>query len=263
MKVQGAVVVVTGAARGIGRALAERFAAEGPAGLVLVDRDETALPEVAETTGGLRACADVSIESEVAAVVRNTVERYSRIDLFCSNAGILVTGGVESPDAEWDRIWRVNLMSHVFVARALLPVAQRQGALRLLITASAAGLLTAPGAASYSVTKHAAVSLAEWLAITHAGDGLQVSCLCPQFVDTDMVRTVEGPFRHWMMDGAIPVSHVAETVMAGLSDERFLILPHPEVQEYFQRKASDYDRWLAGMRRLIGKVTVPDHTSVD
>lgn len=255
MQVQGAVIVVTGAARGIGRALAERFAAEGPAGLVLVDRDEAALGEVADSTGGVPVRADVSIESEVAAVVTNTVERHSRLDLFCSNAGILVTGGVESSDEEWDRIWRVNLMSHVFVARALLPISRQQGALRLLITASAAGLLTAPGAASYSVTKHAAVSLAEWLAITHAADGLRVSCLCPQFVDTDMVRTVEGPFRQWMMQGAIPVSRVADAVLNALDHEQFLILPHPEVREYFERKASDYDRWLAGMRRLIENVT--------
>lgn len=254
VQLAGAVILITGAARGIGLALAQRFAAQQPAGLVLSDLAGATLSEAADSCGGVAIPADVSSESDIQFLIGQTVERFGRLDLICSNAGIFVSGGVEVPDPEWDRIWRVNLMSHVYIARAYLPQVRRQGHGYLLLTVSAAGLLTAPGAAPYAVTKHAALSLAEWLAVTHATEGLKVSALCPEFVRTQMVLDVEGPYRDWMVNTAIPPETVAETVVNGLAAEDFLILPHPQVAEYFRRKATDYPRWLQGMRRLLDKV---------
>ncbi len=245
MELAGKVIVITGAARGIGQAMARRFAAEKPQAILPVDL----LP----VEGGEQA--DVTVEADVQRVLRGVKERYGRVDLVCSNAGVLVEGGVEVADTEWERLWRVNVLSHLYVAREMAA----QGGGYLLMTVSAAGLLTAPGSAPYAVTKHAALGLAEWLAVEYADRGFQVSCLCPQFVMTDMVLGVEGPFRNWMVGEAISVDVVAEAVVAGLRDERFLILPHPEVQEYFQRKASDYDRWIRGMRRMLSRVvTAPE-----
>lgn len=238
------VVVITGAAKGIGRAMAERFARESPAAVVLVDRrfDGESAPR------GI--VADVSMEADVRRVVDSVLEKHGRIDLFCSNAGILVEGGIERPDGDWDRIWAVNVKSHLYAARAVLPSMLARGEGYLLQTVSAAGLLTSIGAAPYAVSKHAALGLAEWLAVTYGDRGIRVSCLCPAFVRTDMVYSVESPMRSWMLETSIPPEQVAETVVAGLREERFLILPHPAVAEFFRRKASDYDRWLAGMRRL-------------
>ncbi len=254
MLIQGSIVVITGAARGIGRALALRFAREGAAGLVVSDRDEAALASVAEEAGAMAVAADVSREAGVRALVDATISRHGRIDLFCSNAGILVEGGPEVPDEDWERIHRVNVLSHVYASRALLPHFLERGQGYFLQTVSAAGLLTAPGSAPYAVTKHAALAFAEWLAIHYGDRGVKVSCLCPEFVLTDMVRSVGGRLGEWMLAGSIPVEGVAESVVNGLRDERFLILPHPETIEYFRRKASDYDRWLRGMRRLLRDV---------
>ncbi|MBM3738424.1 MAG: SDR family oxidoreductase [Acidobacteria bacterium] len=241
MQLTGAVAVITGAARGIGAALARRFEKENPAALVLSDL---------EPAPGILA-ADVSSEHDIQRLIAHTIDTHGRIDLFCSNAGILVEGGAGCPDAEWDRIWKVNVMSHVWAARALLPHFRQRGGGYFLQTVSAAGLLTAPGSAPYSVSKHAALAFGEWLAIHHRRDGVKVSCLCPQFVRTGMVESVQSPLRSWMVDTSIPPEAVAETVVEGLAAEQFLILPHPEVKEYFQRKATDYDRWLRGMDRLI------------
>jgi NAD(P)-dependent dehydrogenase (short-subunit alcohol dehydrogenase family) len=185
-------------------------------------------------------------------LVHQTIENYGRIDLFCSNAGIALDGGEEVSDAGWDRIWHVNFMAHVYAARAVLPAMLERRDGYLLQTASAAGLLTQIGSAPYSVTKHAAVSFAEWLSVTYGDRGIKVSCLCPQGVRTSMLEQAErGAF---LRDGSVSPEEVAEVVVQGLEAERFLILPHPEVAEYFHRKASDYDRWIRGMRRLQRQV---------
>lgn len=234
--------------------MAQRFAREKPEALILSDIDVEAAQAVAAETGGVSWPGDVRDESQIQALVSRTLFHYQRIDLFCSNAGVLAEGGPEVPDSDWQRLWTVNVMAHVWAARALVPGMLERGGGYLLNTVSAAGLLTAPGSAPYSATKHAAIGFAEWLAITYGDRGLKVSCLCPQFVRTDMVYSVTSPMKSWMLEGSIDAATVAEAAVAGLADERFLILPHPEVAEYFQRKASDYDRWLGGMRRLQSKL---------
>ncbi len=249
MKLDGKIAVVTGAATGIGRAMARRFAAEGATAVVAVDLDGDGAAAVAAEIGGIGKRADVGSEADVIAVVRETEARFGRIDLFCSNAGILVLGGVECPNDQWQKIWNVNVMAHVYAARAVLPgmIARRGG--YLLHTASAAGLLSQIGSAPYSVTKHAAVALAEYLAIAHGDEGIKVSVLCPQAVRTNMTAdTADGSVAG--VDGMLEPQQVADVVIAGLDAERFLILPHPQVREYVQRKAADHDRWIAGMRRL-------------
>jgi NAD(P)-dependent dehydrogenase (short-subunit alcohol dehydrogenase family) len=246
MQLAGKVAVVTGGASGIGRALARRFAAEGAKAVVVTDIDADGVTAVADEIGGMGVAADVSVEADVVNVVTKTEDAYGPIDLFCSNAGIFTGGGVDATDEAWDRIWRVNVMAHVYAARAVLPSMLARGEGYILTTASAAGLLTNLGAAPYSVTKHAALSLAEWISITHGDQGIKVSCLCPQGVRTAMLPG-DGNF---LAPGALEAEEVAEAVVRGLEDERFLILPHPEVADYFKRKADDYDRWLGGMRRL-------------
>ena len=257
MHLKEKVVVVTGGASGIGRALCQRFAAEGARGVVVADLDADGANAVAEEIGGTAVSTNVAVEADVEALVEKATQAYGPIDLFCSNAGIAIAGGVEVPNEQWQAIWEVNLMAHVYAARAVLPGMLARGEGYLLNTASAAGLMTNIGAAPYAVTKHAAVALAEWLAITHGDAGIKVSCLCPQGVKTPMLlgggeRGDEAATM--LLPGAIEPEEVAEAVVQGLADERFLILPHPEVAEYMQRKASDYDRWLAGMRRLQARV---------
>lgn len=256
MKLQDKIIIVTGGARGIGRAMCERFAAEGPravvvADLELRDAEEVAAALAARTTA-LAIKTDVGVEAEIRDLVAIAQEKYGRIDLFCSNAGIGgPPGGEEVPNEDWQKIWEVNLMSHVYAARAVLPGMLARGEGYLLNTASAAGLLTQIGAAPYSVTKHAAVSLAEWLSITYGDRGVKVSCLCPQGVRTDMLReAAEKGAGAFLLDTAIAPETVAEAVVRGLDEEKFLILPHPDVATFFQHKAGDYDRWLRGMRRL-------------
>ncbi|HEV3444749.1 MAG TPA: SDR family oxidoreductase [Gemmataceae bacterium] len=250
MHIKDKVVVVTGGANGIGRALCRRFARDGARGVVVADLDGNGASQVAKEIGGRAETTDVSKEADIARLVHNATEAFGPIDLFCSNAGIAVEGGPEVLDADWQRIWQINVMAHVYAARAVLPgmLARAQG--YLLHTASAAGLLTLLGSAPYSVTKHAALAFAEWLAITYASAGIKVSCLCPLGVRTNMVASAGGGIGALLREGAIEPESVAEAVVAGLSEERFLILPHPEVAEYFRRKAGDYERWLRGMRRL-------------
>lgn len=250
MHLQDKVIVVTGGASGIGRALCRRFAREGARGIVVADRNSDAAQHVANEIGGLAIAVDVAVESQVQSLVKATHDALGPIDLFCSNAGISIMGGAETSDADWERIWKVNLLSHVYAARAVLPGMIARGQGYLLQTASAAGLLTQIGSAPYSVTKHAAVGFAEWLAIAHYRQGIRVSCLCPQGVHTPMLEEVTGPIREQLEANAISPDDVAEAVVIGLAEERFLILPHPDVLEYFRRKATDYDRWLRGMRRL-------------
>jgi NAD(P)-dependent dehydrogenase (short-subunit alcohol dehydrogenase family) len=263
MELAGKVAVVTGGASGIGRALCRRFAAEG-ASVVVGDVDGPGAAAVAQEIGGLAVPGDMSVEADVAALVDTTRLSFDRIDLFCANAGILwgtppedpaAAIGPDAPDEAWDRMWRVNVLSHVYAARAVVPLMLDQGGGHILVTASAAGLVTVLGNAPYAVTKHAAVGLAEWLAITYGDRGLRVSCLCPQLVRTDMLAAADQSFREQGLAhlGVLEPEDVAETVVEGLRDERFLILPHPEVADYFRRKADDYDRWLAGMRRLQAK----------
>ncbi len=247
----GRVAIVTGGASGIGRALCRRFAAEGARGVVVADLDADGATTVAEEIGGLPVSTNVGVEADIVKLVSQAEDRYGPIDLFCSNAGIAVGGGVDAPDADWQRIWEVNVMAHVYAARAVLPQMLARGEGYLLQTVSAAGLLTTIGSAPYSVTKHGALALAEWLAITHGDAGIKVSALCPQGVRTNMLAS-GGSF---LDPTALEPEQVADVVIAGLAEERFLILPHPEVAEYFNRKATDYDRWLHGMRRLQARVT--------
>jgi NAD(P)-dependent dehydrogenase (short-subunit alcohol dehydrogenase family) len=257
MELRDKHVVVTGGANGIGRALARRFAAEGARAVVVADLDADGAAAVAEEIGGLPVSTNVADEADVQHLVTAAEDRYGPIDLFCSNAGIVVGGGVEVENETWQQIWDVNVMAHVYATRAVLPGMIARGEGYLLHTASAAGLLTNIGAAPYAVTKHAVVALAEWLSITHGDQGIKVSCLCPQGVRTNMLLGSEAgdpAAASVLLQGAIEPEDVAEAVVQGLAAERFLILPHPEVGEYFKRKADDYDRWLAGMRRLQARL---------
>jgi len=251
MELKDKVAVVTGGATGIGRALCRRFAREG-ARVVVADIDEPGAREVAESIEGLAVKTDVSREADLSQLVTQATEAFGRVDLFCSNAGIALDGGPEASDDGWERIWKVNVMAHIYAARAVLPQMLERGDGYLLQTASAAGLLTQVGSAPYSVTKHAAVAFAEWLAITYGDQGIKVSCLCPQGVRTNMLERARGGA--FLRDGALDPDRVAGIVVAGLREECFLILPHPEVLEYFRRKSDDYDRWIRGMRRLNEKV---------
>jgi NAD(P)-dependent dehydrogenase (short-subunit alcohol dehydrogenase family) len=257
MQVDGRVAVVTGGASGIGRALCLAIAAHGAAGVVVADIDADGARAVAAELGDLAIAlrCDVSHEPDVQDLVARTQAEFGRIDLFCSNAGIIVAGGPEVTDEAWQRIWAINVHSHVFVARAVLPAMLERGAGHLVITASAAGLLTQLGSAPYAVTKHAAVAFAEWLSITYGDRGISVSCLCPQAVATNMFAGGSGGAQQAAVDGVLPPGQVAECVLEALADGRFLILPHPEVATYEQRRAQDRERWLRGMRRLQARLT--------
>lgn len=255
MEPRGKVVVVTGGASGIGQALCRRFAAEGAKGVVVSDVNGTAASAVADEIGGLAVETDVAAEHQVRDLVARAEEAYGPIDLFCSNAGIGGGGGVEQPDEEWDRIWHVNVMAHVYAARAVLPRMLARGEGYLLSTASAAGLLTNLGDAPYTVTKHAAVALAEWLSVTYGERGIRVSCLCPMGVRTPLLQTgldldMTAAKVVVAAGRTLEPDEVAETVVQGIREERFLILPHPEVAEFSRRKADDPERWLRGMQRL-------------
>jgi len=252
---QEKVVVVTGGAGGIGAALATRFAADG-AKVAVGDLDADGAAAVAERVGGISVGGDISVEADVQALVDAATEQLGPIDLFCSNAGIAEGGGPEATDDAWARSWGVNVMAHVYAARAVLPSMLERGEGYLLQTASAAGLLMNLGAAPYTATKHAAVGFAEWLAVTYGDRGIKVSCLCPQGVRTNMLLGGAGTAAgdSVLAQGALEPEEVAEAVVQGLADERFFILPHPEVGDYWQRKTQDPDRWLGGMRRLQAKI---------
>jgi NAD(P)-dependent dehydrogenase (short-subunit alcohol dehydrogenase family) len=257
MEIRDQVIVVTGGGSGIGRALCERFAADGARAVVVADLNEAQARQVAAALGS-RAQAralNVAVEAEMQQMVAAVTAEFGRIDLFCSNAGVILRADEDAPTEQWQRHWDVNVMAHVHAARALLPQMLARGSGYLLNTASAAGLLSQVNAAPYSVTKHAAVAFAEWLSIAHGDQGLRVSCLCPQGVDTPMLRGAGGTGRKsFLAEGALTPERVAECVVEGLRREEFLILPHPEVLGFFQRKANDYERWLRGMRRLRDKV---------
>jgi len=259
MELNGAVCVVTGGAHGIGRALCERFVAEGAAGVAVVDRDGDAATELAAALGerAIGVAADVSVEADVRAAVAAAEGAFGPIDLMVSNAGIGAGLGLEAADEIWQATWSVNVMAHVYAARAVVPSMVERGRGYILSTASAAGLLAQIGDAPYSVTKHAAVAFAEWLAITYGDAGIKVSCLCPQGVNTDLLRRAMAGTAGDVVaaQGVIEPEDVAEAVVQGLAAEELLILPHPEVRDYLRRKAEDPDRWIAGMQRLQRRMT--------
>ena len=252
MEIRDRVVVVTGGGGGIGGALCRRFAAEGAEHVVVSDIDQQAAQTVAAEIGGTAVRADVTVESEVAQLVGGTLKAHGRIDLYCSNAGVAFGGGSEASDQAWRQSWDVHVMAHVYAARALLPGMRARSSGYIVGTISAAGLLNHILAAPYAVTKAAGLSFFEWMAIAYHDEGIRVSALCPQGVRTAML-TQEGE-RNFLTAGALEPEQVAGAVVEAIRDERFLILPHREVGEFFQRKAADYDRWLRGMRRLRARI---------
>jgi NAD(P)-dependent dehydrogenase (short-subunit alcohol dehydrogenase family) len=255
MLIRDKVVVVTGGAMGIGAALCRRFSAEGAAGVVVCDRELEKACEVAKEIGGIAIRADVSKETDIQDLVRQALEKYGRIDIFCSNAGIFgQRGGIEISNEVWQQVWEVNVLAHLYAARAVLPHMLERGEGYLVQTASAAGLLNQIDGAPYGVSKHAAIGLAESLSIEYGNRGIRVSCICPQGVRTRMLLGDEGNRDSFLKQGSVSPEEVAEAAVRGIEAEKFLILPHPEVEEYHRRKGSDYDRWLRGMRRLRDQV---------
>lgn len=250
MKIKDKVVVVTGGGNGIGEAMARRFAHEGARAVVIADLDGDAAARVARDLGCLGVKVNVAAEKELAALADETIARHGQIDLFCSNAGVSLGLGLETTDEGWQRAWSVNVMAHVYAARAVLPSMLARGEGYLLQTASAAGLLSISDA-SYAVTKHGAVAFAEWLSITYGDRGIKVSCFCPMGVRTNMLLdSVSEIDRQGVLADSVSPETAAEVVIQGLNAERFLILTHPEVLEYTRRKSSDYDYWLGGMRKF-------------
>ncbi len=250
MQIQGRVIIVTGGANGIGAALSRRFAQEGAKAIIVADIDAQHAKAIASEVNGLAAHADVSNEADIQSLVAMATDKFGQVDIFCSNAGIGAAGGPEAPDRDWERSWNINVMAHVYAARAVLPqmLARKEG--YLLQTVSAAGLLTQIGSAPYSVTKHAALGFAEWVSITYGDQGIRVSALCPQGVKTDMLLKAQFAGGAFLLEGALEPDQVAADVVKAMAEERFLILPHPEAAKYFQNKANDYERWIRGMRKL-------------
>lgn len=263
MDIAGKVVVLTGAANGIGEALAMGMASKGAKGVLVSDLDEEKAARVAhaiELAGGHAASLRVnaSSEGEIAALVAKAEHLFGPVDIMCSNAGLVDEGGVEAPDEKWTRSWNINVMAHVYAARAVLPSMRERRSGYLLNTCSSAGLLTSPGAAPYAVTKHAAVALSEWLAIEHGDHGIRVSVIAPQAVRTNLLQSSIDAGNHATRalskgQRLIEPEDVARCAIEGIEKEKFLILPHPEVLDFFQRKAQDVDRWIAGMRRFLAQ----------
>jgi NAD(P)-dependent dehydrogenase (short-subunit alcohol dehydrogenase family) len=287
MEISGKVAVVTGAASGAGRALALGLASRGAAGVAVCDIDGDGAAKVAaeiSSAGGeaLAVTADMTRESDVQALVARTEDAFGPAGLFFSNAGIIVAGGEEASDDAWSKIWAINVHSHVYVARAILGGMLARGEGYLVITASAAGLLTQLGSAPYAVTKHAAVAFAEWLSITYGDRGIRVSALCPQAFSSNLLATSQreagagafpeagagaagagaagaagaaGGSAQAAIDGVLTSEQVAECALDGIATEQFLMLPHPDVATYEQRRTADRDRWLRGMRRMQARLS--------
>ena len=257
MQIKDKVAIVTGGGSGIGEALAKRFHDEGASGVVVVDRDGSNAERVAQTIGATAVELDVTDESGIVDLVNQTVKDHGTLDIFVSNAGYVTQGGVEADNDEIQRMWEVHVMSHIYAARASIPVMVANGGGYLLNTASAAGLLTQLGSMQYSITKAAAVSLGEFLAITYGERGIRVSMLCPQAVETNILANSpdrldqdRGTPGSAAGDGVLTAEQLADTVIECMTEERFLVLPHPEVQTYRERKANDGDRWISGMQRF-------------
>lgn len=252
MKIQDKVIIITGAASGIGLSLAKKFREEGAGTLVVCDIDHGRIHDIAAEINGIPAVFDVTDAHGIKRIVADIEERFGRIDLFCSNAGVLEEGGIETSHDVWARAIDINFMAHVSAAQACLPgmISRRSG--YFLNTVSAAGLLTEIKSLSYSVSKHAAIGFAEWLAITHGHQGIGVTVLCPMAVQTPMIdgRKNGGSAG---LDGVLTPDQVADCAVTALEEERFLALPHPKVKQYFQNKVSDYDMWIQGMQRLKRK----------
>lgn len=248
MELKDKIIVVTGAASGIGRAMALRFAEEGARKIVCADLNLDGAEETARQIEGLAVAVNVAKEEDIKSLIEKVETEVGPIDLFCSNAGISIAGGVEVGNDDWQRIWDINVMSHVWAARHLIPRMTARGGGYLLNTSSAAGLLNQVGSAPYGVTKHAAVGLAEWLAMTHGDAGIKVSVLCPQAVRTEMTRGHEDHVA--AIDGMMEPEPVAEACVQTIRDETFLVLPHAEVLGYMRKKTENYDRWIGGMRKL-------------
>ena len=251
MELKDKICVVTGAASGIGKALCEAFAREGARAVICVDVNGPGAAATAASIGGHAFMVDVRNESEITAMIDTVETDIGPIDLFWSNAGIAVGGGMDTSDDDWQRVWDINVMSHVWAARKLVPLMAERGGGYLLNTSSAAGLLNQIGSASYGVTKHAAVGLAEWLAMTHGDSGIKVSVLCPQAVRTEMTKGHEDHVA--AIDGMLEPEPVAQICVDAIRKESFLILPHEQVLDYMRAKTADYDRWIGGMRKLNRK----------
>jgi NAD(P)-dependent dehydrogenase (short-subunit alcohol dehydrogenase family) len=248
MELKDKVVVITGGSGGIGKAMAKAFLNEGAAGIMLADLDAAAVAQAAADIGCNGMACDVTDEAQVAALVAATEDQYGQVDVFCSNAGAGGNGLLtDAANEVWQQQWELHVMSHLYAARAVLPGMIERGEGYLLNTASAAGLLAALGSGPYTVTKAAAVKFAEFLSITHGDDGIKVSVLCPQGVNTAMAPRSLGDGQ---TDGIIEASALAQTVVETMREERFHVLPHPEVEEYVRRKGDNVDRWMLGMQRL-------------
>jgi NAD(P)-dependent dehydrogenase (short-subunit alcohol dehydrogenase family) len=248
MDIKNKSIVITGGASGIGKAMAARFLKEGASNILIADVNSE-LESVADELGVSSLRTDVAKESDVKALIKKAESDFGQIDLLCNNAGIGVGGGPETPNEDWQKIWDINVMAHIYATRAALPDMLRRSEGYILNTASAAGLLTQIGSAPYAVTKHAAVAYAEWLAITYGDRGIKVSALCPQAVRTAMTaNTKNGGVAG--VDGMMEPEQLCDSVVETLKTEQFLVLPHPEVLTYMQRKTTDYDRWIVGMKRL-------------
>lgn len=255
MELQDKIIVITGAASGIGKALAIRFKAEGAKQIVAVDINIDGAQATADLIGGVAMSADVSKEDDIARVIEETEAQIGPIDLFCSNAGVGMAESLDSSNREWQMSWDINVMSHLYAARHLVPRMVARGGGYFLNTSSAAGLLNQIGGAAYGVTKHAAVGFAEWLAIHYQHQGIKVSLLCPQAVRTLMTENANDATAAAASNGMIEPEELAESVVEGLRNESFVILPHPVVLDYMRNKTANYDRWIGGMNKLMRKIT--------
>ena len=252
MDIRNKVAIVTGGASGIGRSIVRRFAADGARGVVVADVNLEHAQAVADEIKGIAVRCDVSKEADIQALVATTRQHYGQVDAYISNAGILGRmGGLDLEDTLWDAMWNIHGMAHVWAARVVVPEMVARGEGFFMVTASAAGLLTIVESAPYAVTKHAAVAFAEWLRIAYGRKGVQVACLCPQSVQTNMISGTDGGSA--AVNGILAPEVVAQEVVTTMDNGKFLVLPHPEVAQYFRNKGQDYERWIGGMQKMYAR----------